>query len=174
MFEQIKTILFDKPGFLIFLFLPLLVHGQISERHVMKVSRYMEKFNCYSDTLIDSMEIGDWKDTEVLSGLTDLTHEAYLHSLYISGMLDILIRIQDKNERASAVYRTAFYIKGAILFMRIASKALVTKLNLTENPIVISLGMKLKRETERFTAELETVKNELDYDYSYNMDTSKN
>jgi len=173
MIEQIKTILFNKSRFLIFLCMPLLVYGQVSERHVTKISRYMEKFTCYSDTLIDSMETCDWRDIEVLSTLSDLTHEAYLHSFYISGMLDILIRIEDKNERASALYRTAFYIKGAILFMKIANKALATKLNLTENPSVISLGMKLKKETEKFAVELETVKNELDYDYSYNMGTLK-
>lgn len=164
----------SKTGFLIFLFLPLLAYGQVSEKHVMKISRYMEKFTCYSDTLIDSMEVADWVDAEVLSGLSDLSHEAFLHAFYISGMLDILIRIEDKNERTSALFRTAFYIKGAILFMKIANKAIATKLNLTKKPSISLLGMTLKKDTERFISELETVKNELEYDYSYNMGILKN
>lgn len=171
--QIIKTI-FGKTGFLIFLYMPLLAFGQVSQKHVMKISRYMEKFNCYSDSLIDSMETADWRDIEVLSGLSDLSHEAYLHSFYISGMLDILIRIDDEGERASAIYRTAFYIKGAILFMKIANKAIVTELSLTENPVIISLGRKLKKDAERFKSELETVESDLEYDYSYKMDSSKN
>lgn len=174
MSEQIKTIFFNKAWYLMLLFAPLLAYGQVNEKHVTKISRYMEKFTCYSDTLIDSMAVGNWRDVEVLTALSDLTHQAYLHSFYIAGMLDVLTRIEDKNERTSAIFRTAFYIKGAIIFMKIINKSIGTELNLTQNPKIISLGMKLKNDAERFKAELETVRGDLEYDYTYNMESSKN
>jgi hypothetical protein len=120
----------------------------------------------------DSMDIEDWRKKEVLTRLSDITHEAYMHSYYISGMLDVIVSIKDKNERASAVYRTAFYIKGAITFMKITSKILVTELKLTEDPKIVSIGMILREDIEKFTSELETVRNDLEYEYSYNAEVS--
>jgi hypothetical protein len=160
--------------YLISLCLPLLALGQVSEKHVTKIYRYMEKFNSYSDSLIDSMAVGDWRDVEVLTALSDMAHEAYLHSLYISGMLDMLTAIEDPSERTAALYKTTFYIKGAITFMKITNKAIITELNLTENQSITAVGRKFKKDAEMFNAELETVKNDLEYDYSYLMGTLKN
>ena len=171
---QIRINFISKVGFLFLFCLPFLAYGQVSEKHVTKISRYMEKFRCYSDSLIVSMEIADWRDMEILNALTDLTHQAYLHSFYISGMLDNLTRIEDKSERASAMVRTTFYIKAAIQLMKITNKAISTELHLTTNRTVTEIGTKLKKDAEKFTGELETVRNDLEYDYTYNVEASKN
>ena len=174
MIKQIMTNLFGKTVFLVLLCVPFWASGQVSEKHVTKIFRYMEKFSSYSDSLIDSMAVGDWRDVEVLTALSDMAHEAYLHSLYISGMLDMLTAIENPSERTAALYKTTFHIKGAITFMNITNKAITTELNMTENQSIISVGRKLKRDAETFKKELETVKNELEYDYSYLMGRPKN
>jgi len=174
MLKNAAKSLFGKTVYLVLLCLPLLAFGQVSEKHVTKIHRYMEKFNSYSDSLIDSMAVGDWRDVEVLTALSDMAHEAYLHSLYISGMLDMLTAIEDPSERTAALYKTTFYIKAAITFMNITNKAIIMELNLTENQSITSVGRKLKKDAESFKAELETVKNDLEYDYSFLMGRLKN
>ena len=52
--KLIGKALVRKLGF-IFILTPLLVQGQVGERHVQKISRYIEKFNSYSKVIHDSM-----------------------------------------------------------------------------------------------------------------------
>lgn len=162
-----------KLGFILVFLMPLLLNGQVNEKHVQKISRYIGRFASYSDSLTftsnDSMDFDDWKDTQVLTRLSDITHEAYLHACYISGMLDMLVKIEDKDDRASVVHRTAFHVKAAIMFMKIVNKILVIELKLTDNSLIITTGMNLKKDTEKFSTELETVRKELELDYSYYM-----
>ena len=164
-----------KLGFILAVLMPLMLFGQVNEKHVQKISRYMGIFTSYSDSLIvslkDSMDVDDWRDIEVLTRLSDITHEAYLHAHYISGMLDMLVKLEDKDDRATTIHRTAFHVKGAIMFMKIANKMLVTELKLTNNPSIITMGMNLRKDTEKFSTELETVKRDLEFDYSYHAES---
>lgn len=174
MYRLIGKVFVRKLGFIVFILTPLLLQGQVDEKHVQKISRYIEKFNAYSKVIHDSMFIDGGYEIEVLTRFSDLAHEAYLHAFYISGMLDILTKIDSSDERTPAINRIKFYIKGAVLFMKIADKMLLSDLNLSKNKTVISMGMQLKEDAEKFATELETVKGDLEYDYTYNPETYNN